>query len=162
MRRLARDIVLNGIIGSALVPRSVRWRLLRASGLDIPRWVSVAPSCWFGGRDVSIGHQTTVNYACTFDNSASISIAAGCDIGHQVMFITSTHKPGDAGRRAGAASAAPITVGRGTWIGARATILPGVAIGDGCVIAAGSVVVADCAPHGLYAGVPAVRKRDLE
>jgi hypothetical protein len=39
--------------------------------------------------------------------------------------------------------------------------LPGVVIGPGCVIAAGAVVVSDCKPNGLYAGVPARRLRDL-
>jgi maltose O-acetyltransferase len=41
-------------------------------------------------------------------------------------------------------------------------VLPGVTVGDGCVIAAGAVVNADCQPDGLYAGVPARRVRDLE
>jgi maltose O-acetyltransferase len=40
-------------------------------------------------------------------------------------------------------------------------LLPGVTVGDGCVIAAGSVVTGDCEPHGVYAGVPAKRVRDL-
>jgi maltose O-acetyltransferase len=40
-------------------------------------------------------------------------------------------------------------------------VLDGVTIGAGCVIAAGAVVTRDCEPDGLYAGVPAVRKRDL-
>ncbi|WP_335644172.1 acyltransferase [Arthrobacter crystallopoietes] len=41
------------------------------------------------------------------------------------------------------------------WIGARATILPGVTIGPGAIIAAGAVVTKDCEPHTLYAGNPA-------
>ena len=44
---------------------------------------------------------------------------------------------------------------KGTWIGANAIVLPGVRIGEGCVIAAGSVVVNDCEDNSLYAGVPA-------
>ncbi|WP_408003863.1 LbetaH domain-containing protein [Puerhibacterium puerhi] len=39
--------------------------------------------------------------------------------------------------------------------------MPGVTIGRGCIIAAGSVVTSDCQPDGLYAGVPAARKKDL-
>lgn len=56
----------------------------------------------------------------------------------------------------------PITVGKGCWIGANAIILPGVTIGDGCIIGAGAVVNKDCAPNGLYVGVPTKRVRDLE
>jgi acetyltransferase-like isoleucine patch superfamily enzyme len=41
-------------------------------------------------------------------------------------------------------------------------VLPGVEIGAGCVIAAGSVVVKNTEPDGLYAGVPATRKKELD
>jgi len=57
---------------------------------------------------------------------------------------------------------APIHIGDGCWIGARAVILAGVTVGDGCVIAAGAVVREDCAPDTLYAGVPARAVRCLD
>jgi maltose O-acetyltransferase len=56
---------------------------------------------------------------------------------------------------------APIAVGEGAWIGAGAIVLGGVRIGHGCVVGAGAVVTRDCAPNGLYVGVPASRQRDL-
>ena len=90
-----------------------------------------------------------------------IVIGARCNIAMQVMFCTENHEIGDASRRAGALVCAPISVGDGCWIGTRAIILPGVSIGEGCIIAAGAVVNRDCAPNGLYAGVPAKRVRDL-
>ena len=80
----------------------------------------------------------------------------------ETLFITSTHEAGTHAGRAGALAAAPISVGEGTWIGARVTVLPGVTIGPGCVIAAGAVVTADCRSDGLYAGIPARRVRDLD
>jgi maltose O-acetyltransferase len=52
-----------------------------------------------------------------------------------------------------------VRIGDRCWIGARATILPGVSIGDGTVVAAGAVVTKDCEPDALYAGVPARRLR---
>lgn len=64
-------------------------------------------------------------------------------------------------RRAGPSTQEPITVQEGTWIGARSTILPGVTIGAGVIVAAGSVVTRDCDPHSLYAGVPARKIRSL-
>ena len=54
-----------------------------------------------------------------------------------------------------------IVVGDGVWIGARATILPGVQIGDGAVVAAGAVVTRDVAANSLVAGVPAKTIREL-
>ncbi|GEA89832.1 acyltransferase [Cellulomonas cellasea] len=162
VRRLVRDVTLNTLCASALVPRAARWRLLRALGLDIPGWCAVAPGCWFGGRRITIGRDSTVNYGVFFDNSARITIGERCDIGMLVMLCTGTHTLGDAGRRAGAATAAPIELGPGVWVGARAVVLPGVHIGAGCVIGAGAVVAKDCPPHGLYVGVPARRVRELD
>ena len=78
-----------------------------------------------------------------------------------VMVITSTHDHRDPRLRAGAASGRSVTIADGCWLASRATVLPGVHVGEGCVIAAGAVVVRDCAPHGLYVGVPARRVRDL-
>ena len=57
--------------------------------------------------------------------------------------------------RGGAAAAEPVNIGAGSWLGANVTVLPGVNIGNGAVVAAGSVVIRDCVSHGLYAGVPA-------
>ena len=51
--------------------------------------------------------------------------------------------------------ALPIEVGNNVWIGARVTLLPGVHIGEGSVIAAGAVVTKDIPAHVLAAGVPA-------
>ena len=78
-----------------------------------------------------------------------------CNIAYKVTFITSTHEIADRIRRAGKPISEEITVGDGTWIGANVTILPGVNIGSGVIIAAGSVVVHDCEDNSIYAGNPA-------
>ena len=161
LARLYRDITLNGVCKSALLPRKVRWRALAWFGLDIGGACTISPACWFGGTNVAIGAGSTVNYGVFFDNSARIELGSMVDVGMEVMFCTGTHEFGTPKRRAGRAHGSAITVGDGTWIGARAIILPGVTIGPGCVIAAGSVVVADCPPNGLYAGVPARLVRQL-
>lgn len=60
-------------------------------------------------------------------------------------------------------SAAPIVIGDHVWIGARASILKGVRIGDGAVVAAGAVVTRDVPPRTLVAGVPAaVRRTEID
>lgn len=70
-------------------------------------------------------------------------------------FVTGSHEIAGPNQRAGSEQSGPISIGDGTWIGASVTVLPGVAIGVGAVIAAGSVVVRDVAPNTLVAGVPA-------
>lgn len=115
----------------------------------------VSPGVWFGSARVAIGEGTFVNYGCMFNTSAQISLGARCDVGMQVTFATSSHQIGTEARRAGPATAAPIVVGDGAWIGARVVVLGGVHIGAGAVIAAGAVVTKDCEENSLYAGVPA-------
>ena len=48
-----------------------------------------------------------------------------------------------------------VTIGNDVWIGQRAMIMPGVTIGDGCIIAAGAVVTKDVPPYSIVGGVPA-------
>jgi len=152
----------TGVINSRAFPRPLRSRAFRALGHDVHRSALINPNVFIGARTgLHIGQKTFVNYGCFFDLAADTNIGEHCDIGYQVMFVTATHGIGTEGRRAGAHDAQPIQVGDGVWIGARATILPGVTIGRGCVIAAGAVVTKDCAPNGLYGGVPATRLRDL-
>jgi maltose O-acetyltransferase len=158
--RQALLLLTNAVLASRLLPRSLRWLLLRAYGVQAATR-NISHGCWFGGRDIHIGRSTFVNFGCVFDNLAPVRIGARCDIGMQAAFLTSTHQPGAPERRAGALAGKPVSVGDGCWIGARVTVMPGVTVGDGCVIAAGAVVTRDCEPHGLYAGTPAQRVRDL-
>ncbi|MDO1480754.1 acyltransferase [Rhodococcus ruber] len=156
-----RDLVLNLFVASSLVPRPARWRLLRAFGMDIER-STISPNVWFGSRRVRIGNGTFVNYGCRFNTSAPIRIGRNCDIGMDVLFVTSTHDIGCITRRAGTPRAQPISVGDGVWIGARSILLPGVAVGDGSIIAAGAVVTANVPANTVVAGVPARPMRHLE
>jgi acetyltransferase-like isoleucine patch superfamily enzyme len=71
-----------------------------------------------------------------------------------VRIISSGH-PLDPARRRRQVTAAPIVVGRNVWIGAGATVLQGVTIGDEAVVAAGAVVTGDVPPAVLVTGVPA-------
>jgi len=76
-------------------------------------------------------------------------------IGHHVVLVTAAHDLGPSGGRAGPGRALGIVIEDGCWIGARTTILPGVRIGTGSVVAAGSLVAADVPPNKLVGGVPA-------
>jgi len=154
LKTLVRDIILNTALSSVLIPIPLRWRFYRIAGMKVDRAL-ICPNVWFGNRNISIGSGTFVNYRCVFNTAGGIIIGDNCDIAMDVSFVTSTHEMGGPKRRAGSPASAPIHVGNGVWIGARAIILPGVTIGDGAVIAAGSVVTRDCQPNNLYAGVPA-------
>jgi maltose O-acetyltransferase len=165
LRQTLRDVYLNGIVASRLVPSFLRTPMLRASGVDVRNY-RVQSGCFFGGTSVRIGRRAFVNYGTFFDSSAPIAIGDGASIGPECMFITQSHRIGPTqelrtDRSAGTTVLGPIEVGQNVWLGARVLVLPGVTIGDGSVVAAGAVVTEDCAPNGLYAGVPATRIRDL-
>lgn len=162
VRVVMRDIVLNSFVNGRAIPRKLRPILWSAFGHSIDLSATVNPDCFLGSSTgLSVGARTFINYGCFFDLNADTVIGEGCSIGYQVLFVTAGHEIGPEDRRAGDETARPIVVGDGSWIGARVTILPGVRIGEGCVIAAGSVVTSDCEAHYVYAGVPAVRKRAL-
>lgn len=157
---LKRDLILNRVVASPLFPKPMRWRALKLYGMAVES-SNISPDVWFGSERISIGLRTTINYGCMFNTSSPITIGAGCDIAMQVLFATSSHEIGPGSRRAGRAISSPITVGDGVWIGARSVVLPGVHIGAGSIIAAGSVVTEDCDANSLYAGVPARKIRSL-
>jgi maltose O-acetyltransferase len=158
-----RDLVINGALASPLLFPKIRTLALRAVGMRLDRTVSVHPGCFFGGTDIEIGANSGIGRQCVFDNSAPITIGTLTGIGMQTMLLTSSHEIGPPHHRGGGANAGlPIRIGDGCWIGARVTVLPGVLIGDGCVVAAGSLVTSYLEPHGIYSGSPAVRIRGLE
>ena len=154
------DVLINVLTASVLMPRELRYVAYKIAGLNV-QTRAINPRCYFGGNQISIGQGTFINYNCYFDNTSPISIGNNCDIAMEVIFCTSTHEMGTKQRRAGKSTGKPIEVKDGCWIGARATIMPGVTIGEGCIIASGSVVNKDCEPNGMYAGVPARRIKDM-
>ncbi|MGY4783662.1 DapH/DapD/GlmU-related protein [Rhodococcus opacus] len=162
MRPARRDIVLNRLAAGYGVPAQLRRRILRAVGHDIHPTAWINPRGFYGSNSgLTVGTGTFINYGCFSDLGASTNIGERVDVGYEVMFATCSHEDGATARRAGVAKTAPIRVGDGAWIGARSVIMPGVTIGEGCVIAAGSVVTRDCKPNSLYAGVPAEWKKSL-
>ena len=161
IRKLGGDILLNRVAASVLLNSSLRVPLMRRLGMDIDPSVALQAGIWFSGRDVKIGAGTRINVQCFFDESAPITIGANVNMGPQVMIHTSAHKLGGPDRRASTQQLRPVKIGDAVWLGLRATVLPGVTIGDGCIIAAGAVVTRDCEPNGLYGGVPARRLREL-
>ena len=155
------DVLLNVIAKSHLCPSPLRLAIYRSLGMKIGQ-AYIWPGVGFRGTRCSIGDGTWINHGAYFDcEHGEIIIGTEVGVGMGAMFITSTHQMGVSKRRAGEIEYQPVKVGDGAWIGARALILPGCTVGRGCVIAAMSVITRSCEPDGLYAGVPAVRIRDL-
>lgn len=160
-----KRFIVNVLASNNLVPNKLRYKLYSLVFKSNIRNSEIRSGCFFNSEHVSIGKDSFVNNFCQFHASylpeGSILIGEKCFIAMNVTFIAVSHVLGDSKHRAGANIYNSISVGNGCWIGANTTILPGVSIGEGVVIAAGSVVIEDCEPNSLYAGNPAVKKKDL-
>jgi acetyltransferase-like isoleucine patch superfamily enzyme len=106
------------------------------------------------GVNLRIGRNVFVNQGCRLDDIGGIELGDDVMLGPGVRLISSGH-PLDPARRRRQVIAAPIVVGRNVWIGAGATVLQGVTIGDDAVVAAGAVVTHDVPAAMLVGGVPA-------
>jgi acetyltransferase-like isoleucine patch superfamily enzyme len=112
------------------------------------------------GLNISVGRSVFIGHQCIFTGHAAIDIADEVMIGPRVTLVTAGH-PVEPSKRRDFITAGPIAIGANVWIGAAATILPGVDIGADAVVAAGAVVTRDVPPATLVAGVPATVIRQL-
>lgn len=113
------------------------------------------------GINIRLGQRFYANHHCVILDAASVEIGDDVMLGPAVHIYTVTHPLDAAARVTGIEQAKPVIIGNRVWIGGQAVILPGVTIGDGAVIAAGSVVSRDVAPYTLVAGQPARWQKDL-
>ncbi|BAS10567.1 probable maltose O-acetyltransferase [Arthrobacter sp. Hiyo4] len=98
------------------------------------------------GRNITIGENTIVGLWSSLDGRRGITIGDHVNISSEVAIWTLQHDHrdpefGNVG--------APVVVGDRAWLSFRSTILPGVTIGEGAVVAAGSVVTKDVAPYTI-------------
>ena len=139
--------MLGARIGSGVVLHDVRFFNLYRRGLS---GLAVGDDCFLGDE-------------CLLDLAEGIVLGAQVTLAERVLVLTHTnvgykdhplqkHFP---------ASAAPVRIESGSFVGAGVTVLPGITIGAGSFVAAGAVVTADVPPRALVAGVPARQVRAL-
>ena len=112
------------------------------------------------GINIKLGKNVFINSGCCFQDHAGIEIGDGTLIGHQVVIATLNHAQDPVSRAD--MFPKPVKIGKNVWIGAHATILPGVTIGDNAIIAAGAVVTKDVEKNAVAGGVPAKKIKDIE
>ena len=145
----------------------LRTALYRAFGIRIGAHSLVLGSIQISGKErpweqLALGECCQITAPLYADVNAPISIGNHVAIGHHTVLITTGHEIGTALHRCGTVRCAPVVIEDGCWLGACVTVLPGVTIHRGSVVAAGAVVTSDVAPNTLVGGVPARRIRDLE
>ncbi|MGY4727341.1 sugar O-acetyltransferase [Burkholderia pyrrocinia] len=123
-------------------------------------FVLIPPFHATGGAGMKIGRNVFVNQNCTFYDLGGLEIGDDVMTGPNVSLITSGH-PVEPSRRRDFVVAKPIAIERNVWIGAGATIIGGVTVGEHSVVAAGAVVTRDVPPNTLVGGNPATVIRSI-
>lgn len=142
----------------------MRRALLRYAGAAVEDTATFGPSVRIlGPKGLVVGKGVGVARGSCLDARAGLSIGDHTLIGFESVLLTWTHNwdNPDVPLRDQGSVGRPIRVGANAWVGTRAILLPGVAIGDASVVGAGSVVTRSVAPGQVVAGSPArpIRER---
>lgn len=128
------------------------WYLTTFLGYSIGRDAAIHMGCFFTGRNIKIGNNTIVNRRCYLDGRGTLAIGNSVSIAPEAYILSMTHDTHSA-------DFAPLRkstrIDDNVWLGARVLVLPGVQLGKGCVVGAGSVVTEDVPPYFIVAGSPA-------
>ncbi len=111
------------------------------------------------GKNTHVGKNVFINFCCHFQDQGGVYIGDDVLIGSNVVLATINHGMDPDERHLHHLE--PIHIGNKVWIGANSTILPGVTVGDGAIIAAGAVVTKDVPPGTVVGGVPARAIKEL-
>ena len=141
-------------------PVSVRHALLRERLAHVGAGAVIRPPfhCDYG-YNIRLGDGVFLNFNCVILDVVEVTIADRTQIGPAVQIYAADH-PRDADtRRAGLEFGRVVRIGSDVWIGGGAIILPGITIGDGAIVGAGSVVTRDVGAGVTVAGNPARPRR---
>lgn len=151
---VARTLQLSAALNTSTDIDQIRERLSEIFGYPLEESTTVfAPFYTNFGRFTRIGKNVFINHACSFLDMGGITLEDQVLLGPKVNLITENHPVDPTNRRA--LLCKPIVIKRNAWIGAAATILPGVTIGENAIVAAGAVVSKDVSANTVVGGVPA-------
>ena len=139
-------------------PADARLALLRERFAYVGDGAAIRPPfhCDYG-FNISLGSGAFLNFNCVILDVVAVTIGDGAQIGPAVGIYAADHPRDPRLRADGLELGRPVHIGRNSWIGGGAIILPGVTIGDDAVVGAGSVVTRDVPPGATVAGNPARR-----
>lgn len=135
-------------------PDEIRLIMEKLTGREIDSSFCLFPPFYTDcGKNIKLGKNVFINSGCRFQDQGGITIDDGALIGHNAVLATLNHNP-DPEKRNNLLPA-PIHIGKRVWLGANVTILPGVAIGENSIVAAGAVVSKSVEPNTVVGRVPA-------
>jgi len=132
--------------------------LLRLFGAKIGKGVVIKPSLsikhpWL----LEVGDHCWLGEQAWIDNLAPVRIERDCCLSQGALLLTGNH---NYSKVTFDFLCRPIVLKRGSWVGARAVVCPGVTIGEGAILSVGAVASHDLEPWGIYQGTPALKVRE--
>lgn len=148
-----KDYLCNYFV-NRIPAHDLRMATYRALGVNIGMESTILMSTEMQHcEDLKIGHNTIINQHCLLDGRGGLVIGDNVNISSHVLLVAGKHDIQNGAEFAGFAER--IVIEDYVWICTRATVLAGVTIGRGAVVAAGAVVTKSVEPHTVVAGTPA-------
>lgn len=142
-------------------PAEIRNYLSRITDSEIDESVSVFPPLYINyGKHTQIGKDVFINFNCSFLDLGGIIIDDGVQLAPNVSLLSEGHPIAPENRHTLVLK--PIHLKKNVWIGAGASILQGVTIGENSIVAAGAVVSNDVPDNTIVGGIPAKFIRNIE
>lgn len=147
-------IVASVLLNASSNTSEIRERLCGIIGKTIDETTTIfTPFHTNFGKHISIGKNVFINHGCSFLDLGGITIEDNVLIGPKVNLISENHPTDPSQRKSLLLNS--ILIKNNAWIGAGATILPGVTIGENAIVAAGAVVNKDVLANTIVGGIPA-------
>lgn len=168
LKSIFKDIIISTFeILSALIFAMPRHKILFnpikkvfliCLGAKVGRWVTFYPGIKIStGRHLILGDNVDIAWGVIITTEGGVEIGARTLIGYNTMIFSTNHIIPREGGSVFFSGHRPakVTIGKDVWIGGGCIILPGSNIGEGAIVAAGSVVSKDVAPFTIVGGIPA-------
>jgi acetyltransferase-like isoleucine patch superfamily enzyme len=138
---------------------------LSLMGAKIGKRVIIYPGVWIApGRNLIVEDDVDLSKDVLITTSGGVFIGERALVGYRTQILSANHRIPKIGEKIPVSGDVydQITIGKDVWIGANCVITPGVSIGEGAIVAAGSVVTKTVAPNSIVGGVPAhfIRMRE--
>lgn len=153
--------ITSEINGKYNPPEKIRELFSKLTESEIDETFGLFPPFYTDcGKNIKIGKKVFINACCRFQDQGGIEIGDGSLIGHNTTIATLNHDFNPLKRQN--LTPSPVKIGKNVWIGSDCTILPGVEIGDGAIIGAGSVVTKSVPKNVIAVGNPARVIKEIE
>lgn len=148
-------------MNNSVDPAEIRELLGQITGTEIDGTTALFTPLYINyGKHTRIGKNVFINFGCTLLGLGGITIEDGVLLAPNVSLLSEGH--GESPEERHSLKVGRIHIKKSAWIGAGATVLPGVTVGENSIVAAGAVVTRDVPDNTIVGGVPARVIRNIQ